>query len=244
MTESLPPSRATSVQELLQGTGQLFAVSLLKCLPIAMIATLCAQVPSIYWLASGHALTLLGEHDATFDGLVLLGSAFQLWLLSAMMLRQRALALRAPILIGIELLVALRELPAILLNALLAVMSVAAGLLLLVVPGVFLAVCYLVLLPVVLFDQAGPITALIRSVQLMRPLWWKGLAALVIATLLFLFGAIVCVAIIGMIAGAFAGNGPVFIAIETASAVAFSAFFSVFLSALMLVLHSAASSSA
>ncbi len=119
-----------------------------------------------------------------------------------------------------------------------------AGLLLLIVPGVYLAVCYLVLAPVVLFEQARPGVALIRSVQLMRPLWWRALAALVIATLLFLFGAFICVAIIGVVAGVLAGNGPAFVAIQTATAVAFGALFLVFLTALMLVLHSAANSSA
>ncbi len=92
MTASLLPPRATSVQELLQAAAQLFALSLLKCLPVTMIATLCAQLPNIYWMASGHALTLMGEHDATFDALTLIGTTVELWLLAAMMLRQRALA--------------------------------------------------------------------------------------------------------------------------------------------------------
>ena len=244
MTASRPPPRATSVNDLLQAAVQLFAVSLLKCLPMTMIATLCAQVPNIYWMASGHTPTLTGEHDANFNALTLIGTTFELWLLAAMMLRQRALALGAPILAAAELLVALRRLPLIMLQAVLALLSVTAGVLLLVVPGIFLAVCYLVLPPIVLFEQTGPVAALIRSVQLMRPLWWKALAALVIATLLFFFGAIVCVAIIGMLAGILAGNGPAFVAIETATAVAFGALFLVFLSALMLVLHSAANSSA
>jgi len=244
MTASLPPPRTASVHDLLQAAAQLFALSLLNCLPITMIATLCAQLPNIYWMASGHTLTLMGEHDANFNALTLIGTAVELWLLAAMMLRQRALALGAPIVAGAELLAALRRLPMILLHALLALLSLTAGVLLLIVPGIFLAVCYLVLAPVVLFEQAGPIVALIRSVQLMRPLWWRALAALVIATLLFLFGAFVCVAIIGMVAGVLAGNGPAFVAIQTATAVAFGALFMVFLSALMLVLHSAANSSA
>jgi hypothetical protein len=105
-------------------------------------------------------------------------------------------------------------------------------------------VCYLALLPVVLFDGLGPFAAVLRSVQLMRPLWWKALAACVITMLLFLIAGLVVAAIIGVIAELLAGNGAAFAAIETAITVAFGALFFVYLSALMLVLHSAASSSA
>jgi hypothetical protein len=245
MTASKPPPSAASVSELMQASAQLFAASLLKCLPICMIAVLCAQLPNIYWMASGHTLTFTTQHDANFDALSVAGMALEFWLLGAMMLRQHALAVGAPIALGAELSVALRRLPVVLLNVLLATLAVAAGLLLLIVPGVYLMVGYVaLLLPVVLFDQPGPFSALVRSVQLLRPLWWKALAALVIASFLFVFGAIVLVAIVGMVAGIFAGNGPAFAAIETASAVAFGATFFVYLSALMLVLHSAASSSA
>ncbi len=119
-----------------------------------------------------------------------------------------------------------------------------AGLLALILPGVFLMVCYLALLPVVMFEGLGPVAAVLRSVQLMRPLWWKALASCVIIMLLFVIGALVVAAVIGVIAELLSGNGAAFAAVETAITVAFSALFFVYLSALMLVLHSAASSSA
>jgi hypothetical protein len=56
--------------------------------------------------------------------------------------------------------------------------------------------------------------------------------------------AIVIAAIIEVLAGLLAGNGPVFEAIQTASSVALYALFFVFLSAMALAIHSAASSSA
>jgi hypothetical protein len=244
MTASMPPPGNASVSDWLQTAAQLFRASLLKCLPLGMVAVLCAQLPNIYWIATGHTISFSAEYDANFELLTILGTAIELWLIGAMMLRQRAVVLGAPILAGVELRAAWRRLPVLLVSTLLATLSVLAGLLLLVVPGVFLMVCYLVLLPVILFDGLGPYAALLRSVQLIRRLWWKALAALVIATLVFFICALVFAAIIGVIATLLAGNGPAFAAIETAITVGFGALFFVYLSALLLVLHSAASSSA
>jgi hypothetical protein len=244
MTASTPPSGSASVSELLATASQLFRASLLKCLPMGMVAVLCAQSANIYWMASGHVLSFTADYDTNYDLLATAGVAVELWLLGAMMLRQRAVVLGARILPGAELRVAFRRLPFILASTLLAGLSVLAGLLLLVLPGVFLMVCYLVLLPVVLFDGLGPFAAVLRSVQLLRPLWWKALAACVIVMLLFLIGGLVVAAIIGVIAELLSGNGAAFAAVETAITVAFGALFFVYLSALMLVLHSAASSSA
>jgi hypothetical protein len=244
MTASRPPPGGASVSDLLATAAQLFRASLLKCLPMGMVAVLCAQAASIYWMASGHVLSFTSEFDGNYRLLAIAGAVVQLWLLGAMMLRQRAVVLGAPILSGAELRAALRRLPVILASVLIALLSVLIGLLALVLPGVFLMVCYLVLLPVVLFDGLGPYAAVLRSVQLLRPLWWKALAACVIALLLFLIGGIVVAAIIAVIAELLAGNRAAFQAVETAIAVGYGALYFVFLSALMLVIHSAASSSA
>ncbi|HEY2419333.1 MAG TPA: hypothetical protein VGH84_15530 [Steroidobacteraceae bacterium] len=244
MTASRPPPGGASVSDLLATAAQLFRASLLKCLPMGMVAVLCAQAASIYWIATGHVLSFTSEFDRNYRLLALAGIVVQLWLLGAMMLRQRAVVLGAPIQSAAELRTALRRLPVILASVLLALLSVVIGVLALVLPGVFLMVCYLVLLPVVLFDGLGPYAALLRSVRVLRPLWWKALAACVITLLLFLIGGIVVAAIIAVIAELLAGNRAAFQAVETAIAVGYGALYFVFLSALMLVIHSAASSSA
>ena len=92
-----------------------------------------------------------------------------------------------PIDAGAELIAAVHRLPVMLLGWILAQLSLFVGFtLLLLLPGVFLLVCYLVLLPVLLFEKLNPYTALVRSVQLVRPHWWKALATLVIAVLVLL----------------------------------------------------------
>jgi hypothetical protein len=239
-----PAPHGAQVGELLQTAVRLFNASLLKCLPLSMMAVLFASMPNIYWSATGHPVTLYGPFDATFRLLSLVGIALGLWLFSAMMLRQRAVALRAPVLLLEELRAALVRAPVLLLSALLADAAMLLGALLLLLPGIFLMVCWMVLVPVVMFEQAGPTAALLRCVQLVRPVWWHACTALVIAMVLSLLAAIIFAAALAVAAEAFSGNGAIMKAIVNAGVVGFYAVFAVFLSALQLVIHSAASSSA
>jgi hypothetical protein len=259
MTASMPPPRAASVSDLLQTAVRLFRATLPKCLPFAMVAVLLAQLPAIYWIATGHQVSLKVPEDATYEALSLLGLIFEIWLMASMMLRQRAIISAAPVHAVAELNAALQRLPVLLLTFLLGLLSVAAGPLLaitllpgilkfiaatlLMVPGIFLLVCYTVALPVALFEPVGPYSALVRSVQLIRPVWWKTLAALVIASLAMVVCLVAFAAVIGIVA-LLVQQGPAFTAIQTASFVGLFAVVFVFFSALALVLHSAASNSA
>jgi hypothetical protein len=244
MTASKPAPGAVRVSDLLGTAARLFRATLLKCLPLGMLAMVCWQLPNFYWTATGHPVGLKAQYDLNFNLLTVAGTTVELWLLGAMMLRQRAVAIGAPLHTGAELCAATRRLPMLLLSAVLATISIATGLLLLVLPGIYLAVCYLVWLPVVLFEAPGPFAALIRSVRLVRPLWPKVLTAFVIMLLLVIIAAIVFGAALAALAGLLGSDGPAFQALSAAGTVAFGALFVVFLSALQLVIHSAASSSA
>jgi hypothetical protein len=244
MSRSLPPPRTLRVQVLLENAARLFQATVLKCLPLAMLAVLAGMVPVIYWRAAGHPFSALAPDDLTYDVLAVAGTTLELWLLGALMLRQRAMVTGAPIAIRAELLASLRRLPVMFLCWILAVASTAVGLLLLVVPGLFLFVCYLVLLPVIVFDGLGPYAALLRCVQLVRPYWWYHCAAFVIALCVLLICALVLGAFISLIEQLLLDSGPAFEAIWVASSIGVGALVFCFLCALVLVLHSAASSSA
>jgi hypothetical protein len=244
MGRSLPPPRSPSVQVLLENAAQLFRATVLKCLPLAMLAVLAGMVPVIYWRAAGHPFSALVPDDATYDVLAVAGTTLELWLLGALMLRQRAMVTGAPLALRAELLAALRRLPVMFLCWIMAVASTALALLLLFLPGMFLFVCYLVLLPVVLFDGVGPYAALVRCVQLVRPRWWQYCAAFVIALFLLVICALVLGAFISLIEQLLLDSGPAFEAIWVASSIGVGALVFCFLCALVLVLHSAASSSA
>jgi hypothetical protein len=233
------------VAKIMETAAQLFRATLLKCLPLSMLAVLVLEIPNLYWIANGHALNFHGwlwPSDPTYAVLQVVTAAVALYLASAMMLQQRSLAggLSCTGLVALRL--ALRRLPLLLASWVLANLSLAVGLSLLLLPGLFLLVCYLLMLPVVLFEQRNPYMMLVRCVVLVRPQWWKTLAAAAIAVLVIL----VCVLTFAAILSVFAVllPGAAFQAVAAACFVAFLAAAGVFLSALVLMLHSAASYSA
>jgi hypothetical protein len=244
MTGSKAPRPDASVSNLLDAATQLFRATLLKCLPFAMVGVLCLEIPNFYWLAGGHTLSFGMPSDTRYWLLALVASAVALFIVSAMMLRQRAFASGAVVDSRAELLAAARRLPGILLGWVLAQLSLFVGFTLLILPGIFLLVCYLVLLPVLLFENLNPYAALVRCVQLMQPHWWKVLATIVIAVLVLLICTLAAAALLSILAALLVGQGPAVQAIVAAVTVGIWAIGCVFFSALALTLHSAASSSA
>lgn len=245
MTEPAAPAPGASVSQILETASQLFRVTLPKCMPLAMIAVLFVELPNLYWIAIGNPPPQLGRPwpaDPAWWTLSLLGAAVALYLCSAMMVQQRSLVAGIACPARVALRAALHRLPLLLASWLLAQASLVVGLALLVVPGLFLFVCYLVMLPVVLFEHPSPGMVLIRCVVLVRPQWWKALAALVIAVVVVLVCVLVFAAILSILAVLI--TGAAFQAITAACLIAFLAAAVVFLSALALTLHSAASHSA
>ena len=241
MSQSETPVPGASVSRLLEVATQLFRLTVLKCLSLAMLAVLCEEIPSLYWMASGHRLDRGLPSGPTYWLLELGAAAVTLYIASAMMLQQRALIAGASLSSWLALREAARRLPLLLVTWMLAQLSLLVGLSLLVLPGLFLFVCYLLMLPVVLFEHPNPYMVLVRCVLLVRPNWWRTFAALVIAALVVLVFVLAFVAILGIVGAVL--TGPLFQAIATACSIAFFAATLVFMSALVLTLHSAAASS-
>jgi len=240
MSSGAPPS-AGNVSYMLETATALFRATLPKCLPLAMVALLCAEVPNLYWIVSGHTPEPRWPADPTYWVISMIAAAVMLYVASAVMLQQRSLAAGVRLSAVTALRAAMRRLPFVLLTWVLAQLSLLVGLSLLILPGLFLFVCYLIMLPVVLFEQRNPYIALLRCVLLVRPYWWKTFAALVIAILVVLVFVLAFGAILGILSAML--TGAAFQAIATACSIAFFAMVGVFFSALVLTLHSAAASS-
>src|SRR5262249_265276 len=160
-------------------------------------------------IASGHDLSHGLPSGPTYWILSMIATGFTLYIGSAVMLQQRSVALGVSFGAATALATAARRLPVLLLSSLLAFLRPLARRLL-VLAGFFLMVCYLVLVPVVLFERQSPHMALVRCVLLVRPHWWKMFAALVIALLVALVGMIALAAILDVLATLLAGEGPAF----------------------------------
>jgi len=243
MRASNAPRRGQSVSELLNTSVSVFRATLLKCLPFAMIAVLCAEIPNFYWIATGGSLDHgLLPMEPTYWWLVTLATPVVLYIFSAMMLRQLYFSGGFAVNARQELTLAARRLPSLLFTWLLMQVTLFIGCLL-IVPGVFLLVCYMVLLPVVLLEgQLNPVLALRRCVMLVLPNWWRICAALVITLVAMGVCFLIFAALISVLAQLL--TGAAFQAIFAAGTIAFFAMLVVFLSALALAVHSSANSSA
>ena len=240
--------RVASVSDLLEAATDVFRRTLAKSLPIAMFAILLAELPNLYWLIRGKPLDLLHlPSDPRFWALMTVGFVGYQLLAALLMLRQHGLRGGAAPDLRREF-TALRSRALVLLaSALLMGIVVFAGMLALVLPGVFALVCLLLLRPVVLFESVQPVSALSRCFQLAVPLWLRIFASALIAALVFGVCAIAAAACLGILQSVLVLVGvqpAVMSAFAAACGLGLQAVALVYFNALWLVLYSAASSSA
>ncbi len=248
MPEFKVPPRSASVSDLLEAATGVFRMTLAKTLPLGMFAILLVALPNFYWLAKGKPLDILHPPvDTPFWVLAAVGFAGYELLAAALMVRQRELLSgRAPQLPQ-DLSTALACWPKLVVTAVLAWLLVFAGFLALVLPGVFAAVCLLLLRPVVLFDGRNPLQCISRCFHLARGMWIKVLASALIAGLVFMVCAIAAAACLGILESllTLAGVQPAALsAFAAACGLGVQAVALVYFNALWLVLYSTASSSA
>ena len=111
MTASNAPRRGHSTNDLLNTAAQVFRATLLKCLPFAMVAVLCVEIPNLYLLATGRELPRTMPTDTDYWVLTSITSAIALYIFSAMMLRQLYFSGGFAVNARQELTVAARRLP-------------------------------------------------------------------------------------------------------------------------------------
>lgn len=238
------------VNKILEESAQLFRRHLLKCLPVAMVAVLASSAADIYWRMTGHAplsAASPGELKLPDSPLFWLlygfGTVVSMLLWSTVLLRLKGLRDGVQNSLAADLQAAAARWAPAMLAMLLAMALVVLGLLAFLVPGIYLAVCTAVLLPVILLEPVTPAAAVLRCYQLIRPIWVRSFACLLIAALI----GLICLFVVGLVAGlllALLRNGPVGQAAAQAAVLAAVAAFTVFASALALTLYTAASSSA
>jgi hypothetical protein len=184
-----PPSRPLSVGETLDLTFRIYRATLFRCLPLAAIAVLASQLPSLYLLLSGRGLKvklLALMQEPTYRVVYVVSVLLTLVLNAAILLRQYHLAVGQQA--GGELATAVRRSPALLGM----VVLVWLGFMVCVVPGLLLSgaaqvslflalavlACYVLVslsvsLAIFLFAPAGPVASLNRSWRLTRGSFWR-----------------------------------------------------------------------
>jgi hypothetical protein len=245
------------VNEQLETAGAMFRAHLLKCLPLAMVAVLATSAADLYLRVTGQApitpaakgTTIKLPDDPMFWAIDVAGTLLSILLTSTMIIRLRALHAGGQPTVAENLrAAAARWLPAVA-TTILAVLVIAMGLMLLIVPGIYLAICAVVLLPVVLLEPIEPSQALLRCFRLVKPQWVKVFACMLISLLIGIICLVALAGILGLLFGAVLDNH-LAEAVLQAIVLAGLATFYVFIAALSLTIyttlssHTAASSSA
>ena len=122
-----PPQRPLSIGEVVDAAFRIFRVTVVKCLPFALIAVIAGQLPNIYYLLSGRGLVqsvFTSSRDPAWVLLSLVGSLAGVVLWSAILLRQHALATGRESAAAQELAAALVRLPAMVLLGILTLVAI------------------------------------------------------------------------------------------------------------------------
>jgi hypothetical protein len=176
MTNNLyPPSRPQTVGEVLDTAFRIFRATLPKCLPYATLAMLAGQLPDIYELLQGHPLRrpLLEPHARAWWLLEVVGYVVSLTLWAVIVRRQYAIASGQPPAAEGELRAALRRVPGLFALSLLFALAIVTGLLLLVVPGLYVGTRLSCAVTAYLLTSRGVFASLGHSWRLTAGNFWR-----------------------------------------------------------------------
>ncbi len=228
-TIAYPPAAPLGVADVLELALRSYLATLVKCLPLAVLAVIAAQLPNIYQLAAGRAPVrslAAGLKDPLYAGLLVAGIVIALLFDGAILVRQHnMLSGKAP---GGELGHVARRLPGIVLFSL-AVALMTWGWIelralvhaplwqrLLLLPAAYVAAALACTWALILVRNAPVVRSFARSWQLTRGSIHKVkavYAAALVVFMIFVLLGILAVLACGLAAG---GNGPL---VTAASAV-------------------------
>lgn len=193
--ELFPYDRPASAGEVLDAGFQLFRRTVPGCLPWSLLAVVSGNLPSAYQLLSRQSLDLLAPKDPVWWALLCAAALSNLWVWTFIVRRQLGVARGAPRRLLADAWDALRGLPRSLGLIFGAVLLVLIGLLLLVVPGIYLGVALWPSLTVLTAEGGGVRAAVDRSLQIVRRNWWHTATILGVAS-----SALLALYVVGVLA--------------------------------------------
>jgi hypothetical protein len=222
-----PPAAPQSIGQVLDSGFRIFQVSLVSCLLYGALSMIAGQLPNIYFIASGRALSPFGGGSPLWIGLYFVGALIMLVMYAALIYRQHGVSVGARLGTSVELSQALRKLPAYLALVLLSI------LVLFVVPGIIVGVCFAVvrssgasaqmyavlalsgliaLVPLLyvmtpialapaslLLDGRGPWQSIRHVMRLVRGSWWRTSTIIAVAGVLIIVFYGVAMVIVGLV---------------------------------------------
>jgi len=203
---SIQPTQPQSIGGVLDTTFQLYKASVVKMIPLSLLAVVAGSPQSIYMFTSGAAVNpadpfamLSMMSSGGYLAASLVGAIASMWMISAAYLKIGAIGSGGDLGIGAALQKALTRLPAVLLMMLLFIIALAIGFVLLIVPCLVLMISLMLCFNVALFEDKGPVTSLSESHRLVWGNWWRTAAILTVGFIVIFVIYLVAAMIIGVI---------------------------------------------
>lgn len=196
------------VPRLLEQTVQLYSASLQPVLPLALAAALAGAAPQLLMLALGSSdlEQIAAQQSGLFLLNTLLGVLVSLWMYAAMIVMLGRIATGQTCQVSEAAWQGLQRLLALLLGYLLYGLIVFIGLLLLIVPGVFLGIAlYLFSFSIVLERQSAP-GGINRAWELARGHWIHSFLIIMTPILAYLLAALLTGVLMTAIGAAWVGG--------------------------------------
>lgn len=219
------------VPDLFARGGRLYRRSLARCLPFSLLAVLAGQAPSVYLLALEEPLALDTAKPVGWYLVMALAVAINLWSWLVVLQRQQSTLVSTAVDARSQMIVALQRVPQAFALLLVAGVLVGVGLVLLVLPGVYLAVCWVSALAICALEDVRATLVLDVALRRVRGLWWYT-AAIWLLTLIAVLGLFVVGGFIGEWARGLVGS-----AAPTVGSAVLAALFQPFVAAMLVVHH-------
>ena len=201
---SMQPSQPQSIGGVLDTTFQLYKASVVPSLPLCVLLAVATAPPSIYMLVHGgfdttDPFAMLAAMQSVNYWLTYLVSVIgTLWAMGALYLKIAAIGAGEDLGTAPALQQSIRRVPHLFGTSILFFIALAAGLLLLLVPGLILMVSLMLCFNLVMFEEKGPIDALTGSHRLVWGNWWRTAAILTVGFIIVL----VLYVVVGIVIGA------------------------------------------
>jgi hypothetical protein len=189
---SIQPTQPQSIGGVLDTTFQLYKASVVKLIPLSLLAAVAASPPTIYMFVKGGGnladpYAMLNMFGSPGYWLAFLASWIgSLWMMSTAYLKVGAIGAGSDLGLGAALQKALTRLPAILLMTILFSIALMLGFMLLIIPCFILMVSLALCFTTALFEDKGPVSALSESHRLVWGNWWRTTAILTVGFIVVL----------------------------------------------------------
>jgi hypothetical protein len=248
-----PPTRPQAIGEVLDSAFRIFKATLLKSLPYSVLATVAGQLQSIYVIVTGRDLRPFGNSDPGYWTVYALGAILGGVLISAIMIRQAALASGTASTARTALMEGLKNAPAVWLMGLLIIVLTGVWFVpavvipaayrswsvpLLSLPAIYLLVLFVCAWPARLLDGKGPIESLRYSAHLVRGNWWRTVLVYLVVLTMILVLSITAALVVGVLTQLVAARDlAVATAVSRVMVVAFSAVYTPLVTAMALAVY-------